>query len=481
MEGETLKQKTAKGLFWGGISNGVQQLLGVLFGIYLARTLNAEDYGLIGMLAIFSGIAGTVINSGFTVALTNKTDATHKDYNAVFWFTFFVGLVCYAVLYFAAPLIAKFYNRPELTILSRVIFVSFFINGCAAVSYTVLFKKLMVKQQAKIDITSMVLSGLVGVIMAVNGYGYWALAMQNVTFICSGALLRFWFAPWKPTIDINFTPLKGMFSFSVKMFFTNIFQQINNNIFSVLLGRFFSATQVGYFTQGQKWAVMGSQSIWGMFSSVTQPVFVEALGDRQRELNVFRKMSRFGAFVSIPVMLGLAFVAKEFISIALGEKWLPSVVILQMLCIWGGFLFLQILYTQVLIVHGHSDLYLKGNIFQGVLQLLSVIIAFHWGILVMVGVYVLAFLISLLFWHFYVHKEIGLRVGMVIRDIGPYLFVTLISFSFVYFLSLGISNIYWLLCVKVVLSVFIYFSLVYFLGAKIIKESIWLIKNKLKY
>ena len=481
MEGETLKQKTAKGLFWGGISNGVQQVLSALFGIYLARTLSVEDYGLIGMLAIFSGVAGTIINSGFTVALTNKIDATHKDYNAVFWFTFFVGLSCYVVLYFVAPLIAMFYDCPELTILSRVMFVSFFVNGCAAVSYTVLFKKLMVKQQAQIDITSMLLSGIVGITLAIKGYAYWALAWQNVIFICSGALLRFWVAPWKPSFNINYVPQKEMFSFSVKMFFTNIFQQINNNIFSVLLGRFFNATQVGYFTQGQKWAVMGSQSIWGMFSSVTQPVFVEAQGNRQRELNVFRKMSRFGAFVSIPVMFGLAFVAKEFICITLGEKWLPSVVILQILCVWGSFLFLQILYTQVLIVHGHSDIYLKGNIFQGVLQLLSVVIAFHWGILVMVGVYVLAFLISLFFWHFYVHKDIGLKVEMVIQDIGSYLFVTLISFSFVYFLSLGISNIYWLLCVKVFLSVFIYLCLVYLLGAKIIRESILLIKNKLKY
>ncbi|MCD7850868.1 MAG: lipopolysaccharide biosynthesis protein [Parabacteroides sp.] len=478
MSEQTLKEKTAKGLFLGGISNGVQQMLGVLFGIYLARILNAEDYGLISMLAIFSGIAGTLINSGFSVALTNKQDATHKDYNAVFWFTFFVGLFCYMALFLAAPLIAKFYDRPELTSLSRIIFVSFFINGCSVVSYTILFKKLMVKQQAQIDIVSMLLSGIVGVTLAMKEYAYWALALQNVTFICSSALLRFYLVPWKPTFSIDFTPLKGMFSFSVKLFFTNIFQQINNNLFSVLLGRFYNATQVGYFSQGQKWAVMGSQSICGMFCAVVQPVFVEVSGDKERELKVFRKMSRFGAFVSIPVMFGLAFVAKEFIFIALGNKWLPSVMILQILCIWGGFLFLQTLYTQILIVHGRSDIYLRGNIFQGVLQFLSVIIAFHWGILIMVGVYVLAFFISFFFWHFYVHKVIGLNLKMIVLDIGTYLSIALITFLIVYLFLLCITNVYLLLCLKVLLFAVIYLALVYALGSNIIKESILYIRGK---
>ena len=131
MAEQTLREKTAKGLFWGGISNGVQQVLALGFGVYLARVLNAEDYGLVGMLAIFSGIASSIINSGFTVALTNKQDATHKDYNAAFWFMFFVGLLLYVILFFCAPLIARFYGRPELTSLSRVLFISFFsISFC---------------------------------------------------------------------------------------------------------------------------------------------------------------------------------------------------------------------------------------------------------------------------------------------------------------------------------------------------------------
>ena len=294
MAEQSLKDKTAKGLFWGGVSNGVQQLLGMLFGIYLARILNAEDYGLVGMLAIFTGIAGSIINSGFTVALTNKVDATHKEYNAVFWFTFFVGLFIYILLYFCAPLISSFYGRSELTPLSRVLFLSFFFSGIASVPYTVMFKRLMVKEQAKIDVFSLLLSGIIGVFLAMKGMAYWALAIQSMVYISVNSLLKCIVSPWRPTFEFDFRPLKDMFSFSVKLFFTNVFTQINNNVFSVLLGRLYNAAQVGYYTQGYKWMSMGNTFLSGMINSVAQPVLVEVREDRERQLHVFRNGSFCG-------------------------------------------------------------------------------------------------------------------------------------------------------------------------------------------
>ena len=337
MAEQTLREKTAKGLFWGGISNGVQQVLALGFGVYLARVLNAEDYGLVGMLAIFSGIASSIINSGFTVALTNKQDATHKDYNAAFWFMFFMGLALYVLLFFCAPLIAQFYDRPELTGLSRVLFISFFLAGIGGVPFTVMFKKLMVREQAKIDIFSLLLSGVIGVIMAMNGFAYWALAIQSLVYVGMSSLLKFVISPWRPTFEFDFRPLKGMLSFSVKVFLTNIFTQVNNNIFSVLLGKLYNATQVGYYSQGYKWMGMGSTVLNGMINSVAQPVLVSVREDIDRQRNIFRKMVRFGAFVSFPCMFGLAFIAKDFIFILLGEKWLPAVAFFTIILYLGRF------------------------------------------------------------------------------------------------------------------------------------------------
>ena len=162
MAEQTLKEKTAKGLFWGGLSNGVQQILNALFGLVLARVLDASDYGMVGMLAIFSAIASTIQESGFTAALTNQKKIKHKDYNAVFWFSSLTGVLFYLVLFFCAPLIAKFYDKPELIGLSRIAFLGFLFGGFGIASNAYLFKTLMIKERAKIDIVSLICSGLIG-------------------------------------------------------------------------------------------------------------------------------------------------------------------------------------------------------------------------------------------------------------------------------------------------------------------------------
>jgi len=476
----TLKEKTARGLFWGGVSNGVQQVLGVVFGIFLARVLNAEDYGLVGMLAIFSSIASTIINSGFSVALTNKVNATHKDFNAVFWFSFFTGLILYVILYFCAPLIASFFNRPELISLSRVLFISFFFGGLAIVPHTVLFKKLMVKEQAKIDITAMLLSGIVGVSLAIKGFAYWALALQSMTYIVIGSVLRFFVSRWQPTFDLDFKPLKEMFPFSINLFATNIFQQINSNLFSVLLGRFYNATQLGYYAQGNKWMGMGNQIISGMVTQVAQPVLISVKDDKERETRVLRKMIRFTAFVTFPAFIGLAFIAREFILISIGEKWIPSILYLQILCIWGIISPFVVIFSQLVISHGKSRIYLLGNLLTGGLQLFTLIILYGIGseIVYMVVGYVVSYFCSLLFWFYSSKKWINMSIASFMKDIIPYLSVSLISWGFSTSIISLLNNIYWILTMKILLMSFMYISILWLLNSKLLKESLSLLRRK---
>lgn len=478
MTESTLKEKTAKGLFWGGLSNGVQQVLGLIFGIYLARILNADNYGLVGMLAIFTGIASTIINSGFTVALTNKRDVTHKDYNAVFWFTVFIGFLCYVILFFCGPLIAHFYERPELTWLSRVVFLSFFISGMSSVSHTVLFKQLKVKQTAQIDITAMLLSGIIGVTLALNGFTYWSLALQNLTFIASGSILRFIISPWKPTFEIDFKPLKGMLSFSMKLFLTSIFQQISTNIFSVLIGKFYNATQLGYYTQGQKWMIMGYQTVGGMINSVAQPVLVETGESLERQQKIFHKLLRFGAFVFFPLMLGLAFVGREFILITIGEKWFQSVFFMQLFCLWGSVSFMYTLYSMLLLAHGKSNLYMNVIIITGILQICSVLLTYKLGIKSMVIAYIVSFFFSLSLWQYYAHKYMQIKSIDVLRDVLPYLGITAISFLGAWICSCWTNNVYIVFTIKITVSAFIYIAITWFGNSKIFKESIYFIKKR---
>ena len=208
---ETLKDKTAKGLVWGGINNGATQVLNAIFGIVLARMLTPDDYGLIAMLLVFSTVATALQDSGFVIALTNKRDATHEDYNAVFWFNIVVSFLLYALLFLVAPLIAVFYNEPILTSLSRYFFLGFFIASFSIVPRAILFRQLKQRELAFTGLTSLIISGAVGITMAYNGYAFWGIATQTLTFNFCITILSWYFSKWKPISP--FTPLSLLTSY----------------------------------------------------------------------------------------------------------------------------------------------------------------------------------------------------------------------------------------------------------------------------
>jgi O-antigen/teichoic acid export membrane protein len=472
MENLSLKQKTAKGLFWGGFSSGMQQVVGLVFGIFLARLLNDEDYGLVAELSIFTGIASTIINCGFSTALTNKRNASHRDFNAVFWFSSLTGITLYIILFFAAPLIAQYYKEPALTALSRVLFLSFLIGGVSTASYTYMYKHLQTKQLAIIDTVSLLSGCTVGLILALNGFSYWALAVQILVYYGIAALLRFFVSPWKPSFAVDFSPLKPMFSFSYKILLTGIFSQINANIFSVIIGKMHGKDEAGIYSQGQKWAGMGSSFITTMISYVTQPVLAQINDDRKRQANALRKLIRFGAFVSFPLLLGFAFAGKEFIVIAIGEKWLESVPYLQLFCILYSFQFLTTLFSNLIFTQGKSDIYMSINIITGIVQLAVIAFLSQFGIFNMVIGYISVSLLSLFVWHYYVKKLSGLRLRNVLKDILPYLGISLLCIGITMFLTRNIENIYLLLALKIVITGTLYIFMLKICKSVIFKESI---------
>jgi len=476
----SLKQKTANGLFWGGFSNGVQQLIGVVFGLFMLKLVSPDDYGIVAMLSIFTAIAATIINSGFSIALTNKQNASHQDYNAVFWFTFYVGLFLYIVLFFSAPLIAKFYNEPVLVNLSRFVFICFFFGGIGTASNTVMFKRMMVKQQAIIDMISLLTAAIVGITMAMKGFSYWALAIQSVIYISLSALLRLITAPWKPTWKFHWRPVKEMFSFSFKVFVTNLFVQINNNIFSVIIGKLFKKEQLGFYSQGQKWANMGNQLFSGMINSIAQPVLVEVIDDKKRQVNVLRKMIRFGAFISFPTMLGLAFAGKEFLLIFGGIKWLHSLPFLQLFCLWSAVAFLLNLFTIVVYSHGKSDIYMKITILTGLSQLIAVLCFYPLGLLWMVVAYIGISFAALLLWQRQVYNLIELKLRDIFKDISPYLGITIICLLIAWITTIKIQNIYWLLTAKIAISAFLYIFVMKISRSVIFKESMEFLMSFIK-
>ena len=467
-----LRKKTATGLLWGGFGNGLQQLISAVLGIILARILDQTDYGLVGMLAIFSCISIVIINSGFSVALTSRNDVGDKDYNSVFWFTFFVGSFLYAILFIAAPWIATFFDQPKLLDLSRFLFLGFLIAGIGSVSQAVMIKKMMVRQLVIIELVSLSVSSGIAILLAFRGYAYWALAVQNVLFVTIGCLLRFIVSPWKPVFKIDFSPLKRLLSFSFRVFLTDIFVQINENLFSVIFGRFYNAEQVGIYAQGKKWAWMGTQTINGMITYVARPVLSQVSDDEKRQIGILRKLIRFASFISFPLLLGLALVAEEFILITIGEKWLSSVPFLQLFCIWGAFCFLSTLYTSLILIRGKSNWYLNGTVITGLVQLALVLVLYPLGVLPMVMGYVAVNFASLFLWHYYTSKLTGLRLWDVAKDIFPYISLSIACLLISWFLTKDIQNVYLLFSAKIIITAVIYLVVLRIFNSVILKESI---------
>ena len=461
----SLKHTVAKGMLWGGVSNTVCQLLSLVFGIYLARILTPDDYCPIGMLAIFSAIAGSLQDSGFVAAIANRKSVGHDDYNAVFWFNILISLFMYAVLYLCAPLIADFFNQPVLVSLSRYNFLGFVIAGFGIAPSAYLFRELKVKQRSIAQILSITISGATGIVLALNGYSYWGIATQSIMYVLVRSVVCWYFTPWRPTLTVKFHPLKYLFAFSYRLLITNIFQRFNWNIFSFILGKYYPK-DVGNYVKAAEWFNMGGEVVNGMVNTVAQPVLAKVVDDNERQLRVFRKMLRFTAFVAFPLMLGLSLVSKELIVVVITEKWIESAQMLQVLAIWGAFMPLQSMFTNLLVSRGKADIFMWCTIIQGVLTLALLLILHPYGIKNMIFAYCIFNALWLFVWHYFAQKEIKLNIRMFLTDTLPYLFQAMAVMVATHHLTHSIDNMCALLLAKITIAALLYIVIAWIAGSK---------------
>ncbi len=476
---ESLKKKTADGLFWGTVSSGATQVLNLVIGIFLARLLSPDDYGIVGVLTIFTAIAGNLQDSGFTQGLINIREPRKADYSAVFWFNMLTSLLLYAVLFFCAPLIARFFHEPRLVALSRTVFLAFVLAALGIVPSAYMKKNLMNREMAVCSIGALLGAGTVGVVLAFNGYAYWSLAWQQIAFIALLDVGRYLYSPWLVSLRFNFRPIRRMFRFSVNILLTNIISTLSTNVLTFFFGRLYPMKDVGNYSQARKWSDIGSAFVASSVGGVAQPIMVSVLGERERELKVFRKMLRFTAFLSFPLMFGLALVAREFIVITIGEKWLQAAVLLQALSLGGAFFPFYTLYQNLAISHGRSAVFLWLNSGFVLLQMVLLIAIHRWGILPMVAAYSLLLVLWLLTWHAYAHRAIGIRLRDTLRDVAPFCLAALVMASGAYVLTLPLRGVVVLFVARVVIAVAIYYALMRALHAVIFQECLQFLKEKL--
>ena len=475
---ETLKEKTAKGLFWGGMNNGVQQLLGLAFGIILGRLLDPSDYGMTAMLAVFSVIANELQSSGFKTGLINLKSPAHDDYNAVFWFNILAGAAIYVVLWFCAPLIADYYHQPKLIPLSRYVFLGFVFSSFGMAQSAYLTKQMQIKQIAQCGMTATLSSSIVSVILAVMGFGYWALATQYLLYIAMNTLLLWFFSPWRPTTKVTFEPIRRLFPFSFKIMLSAIFTQVNNNIMNLLLGRYYGETNTGHYNQAYQWSSKCFLLVGNMLKQVDQTVLVGLGDERERQLAVLRKMMRFTAFISFPLLFGLGMVSHEFIVLAIGEKWAFAASLLPLLCLCGAFLPLSTLLTDSVISQHRSDIYLWNTFALGILQMGLMVALWREGIMTMVIAYALLNIAWVFVWHFFVQRLMNYRLIPFLKDILPFALAAAGVMAVTGFVTHAIEMLWLKLLCRVVLAALLYYVVMRLAGAVILKEIMAFIFRK---
>lgn len=471
MAEQSLKQKTIGALLWNLLDRLGQQVLLFIVGILVANILSVEDYGLIGMLAIFSAIANIVLESGFGSALIRKQDATETDYNSVFYFNTCISAVLYLTLYLAAPFIANYFEQPLLTPLSRVVFLSLPFNSLSLIQTTLLNKKVQFKTLAKVNLISLLISACSQLAMAFIGMGVWTLAWQPVILAFSRSVLLWMLNQWRPKLLFSLKSIRVLFGFASNLLLGSIINAIFTNIYSVAIGKLYPPQQLGYYTQGNKFSLMVISSIYSSLQTATYPIFSSIQDDRERSIRAYRKTIRFTAFLTFPLMIGLVSIASPFISIILKAEWASCIPFFQLACLAGIFTILGTINQNFVKAYGRSDVIFKLEIIRTLLIIVCLLATLRESALTMILFQTIAQVVIYLISIIYIGRIVGYRWTHQLRDILPYAALSVAMWALLLLPDYFIRANYLLLPVKTVIGAAFYYFANRWLGSQILNEA----------
>lgn len=434
MAEQSLKDRTVKGTFWSAIDSVANYAVGFFISIVLARLLSPDDYGLIGIVAIFTSFCNTIINAGFTNALIRKTDASEEDYNTAFVINLGLSVLLYILLYFTAPLIAGFFQRIELIELIRVTTLTMIIGALALVQQTRLTKRIDFKTQTKISLISHICSGVLGIVMALYGLGVWALVGQSLSSQGLKTFLLWIYNKWTPQLHFSFNSFKDLWGFGWKLLVSNVIDTVWRDVYKVVIGRFYSPAVLGQYTRANQFSEIFSVNLTLVIQRVTYPVLSEIQYENERLKLAYRKIIKITMLVTFSGMLMLAAIAKPMIVVLIGEKWLMAATILQIICFQGMLYPLHALNLNMLQVKGRSDLFLKLEVIKKIIAIIPLIIGIYLGIYPMLVASVIVGFVSYYLNAYYSGPLLGYSIIDQIKDWLPdfliALFASLVSYSF---------------------------------------------------
>jgi len=479
MSEKSLKEKTFSGLGWSSADRIFQQLMAFASIVVLARILSPEHYGQVGLLAIFTGLANVLLDSGFTSALIRKKNITQSDFLTVFYSNITIAGFLYLVLFFCAPLISNFYDEPILTPLSRVMFLSFLFSALGAVQNAKLLKDINYKVITKSNVVSIFISYSVTLILAWLGYGVWALAAQSVVLAFSKTCYLWFSSKWRPSGSFSKESFKELFSFSSMLTVGGILGMINTHIPQNVLGKAYNKDIVGIYNQATRLFNTVSEFLFGSVLSVPYST-LSAIDDEERLKRIFRKFVRVKSFLIFPMFMGMILVADPFINVFLGSKWNDAVPVLQLLCIGGIFNSLDTSSGDMLKIKGKSNIILLFIVLQTIFIIgtIALTVIFKLNYLWLIAGISIISIFKYFGQSIIVGRMISYKFTEAFMDLFPYFTISLISIGIGYGMNYLIPHKLGLILVQIPLVAAIYIGTLYFLGSAIIKELVDVLKKK---
>lgn len=467
----TLRKKAAQGVLWSGIDKLTNQLTNFLIIVYLARLLGPASFGLIGMLAIFIAVSQSLIDSGFSQALIQRSKhVSDRDLSTVFFINLAVSVLLYLSLYVSAPWIANFYDEPRLVDLSRILFLVIIVNAIGIVMRSKLTIDLDFKSITIANTVSTVIGGVAGLYSAYMGYDYWALVAMTLSSAIAKIIMLWLYSHWIPSLLFCKESCRRLFGFGSKLLVAGLVAQVVNNLYVLLIGRYFDSTQVGYITQSTNLTNNISGMIGSTLSGVTYPVMTSVNDQRDRMVAIYRRLIEATMLVTLPAMIGFALIAEPFVELFLGDAWLPIVPIIIILCFARIITPISGINLGVLNAIGRSDLFLRVDLSKLPMTISAVLLSAPHGVNAVAWAMLATTFISYFINAYYPGKLFGFGAIAQLKVAWRIIIATLLMSSVLFFINM--QNPAAEIILKIALGIFIYTSMLLILRVEAFTQAL---------
>jgi len=476
-----IKQKTINGMVWSVTERLSLQFGHMLISILLARLLEPSEFGLIGMLTIFTSVAQSILDSGFGSALIQKKDAKQKDASSIFYFNLFIGILLASILSLSAPLIAEFYQQPKLIPITRIISLNMVINAFSLVQLSMLKKKMDFKNHFLVSLIAVIVSGFCGIFAAFRGMGVWSLVIQSLSYSLAQAIVLWLFSKWRPAFEFSFLSLKSMFSFGSKLLIAGLIETIFKNLYQTFIGKVYSATDLGYYSRASTMQTAASISTSMALGQVIFPAFSPYQDDDKTLKQVHGKTIKMSMFLHMPLMIGLIAIAEPLFLILLTEKWSNSIPYFQLLCVIGLLFPIQVQNYNILRIKGRSDLHLRLEIVKYILTIIAIALTYQHGILFLIYGQITVTVISHFITSHFAGKLVGYSLFDQIKSLTPYALLSIIMGGALFILGKTLMvNTFIKLLIQVPLGILIYYSINKLFNSPELEEFLSILQNFIK-